>query len=133
MATKVKLQFSYVVAALGYMTGIFILSSSEGKFGPSSLLLTKVLHIPLFAGVAGCLLLAVTGGRWYRRVSIQAYALVGFVAIAYAAADEWRQTFVIDRIGSVGDFLLDSAGVGLAIVIHALVARRMNGRPAAPP
>jgi hypothetical protein len=130
MATRVKLQFSYIVAALGYMTGVYILSASEGTIGPSSVLFTKALHVPLFAGVAGCLLLAVTGGQWYRRMSIRAYALVGFIAIALAAAGEWRQSFVIGRIGSVYDVLLDGVGIGLAIVIHALIAHRMHGRQA---
>ena len=132
MATRGRLQLSYVVAALGYMIGIFILSSSEGTIGPSSLVLTKALHIPLFAGVTGCLLLAVTGGRWYRRVSVQAYVLVAAIAIACAVADEWRQAFVVSRIGSALDVLLDCVGIGLAILIHAVVARRVNARQVTP-
>jgi VanZ family protein len=121
-------QFGYLVAAFGYMTGVFLLSSSETNIGPTSVLLTKLLHIPLFAGVAGCLLLAVTGGRWYRTVSIQAYALVAVLAVGYAAADEWHQSFIETRIATLGDFLLNCAGVGLAIMIQFLVARRRARR-----
>jgi VanZ family protein len=120
-----KFQFGYLVAAVGYMTGVFLLSSSEASIGPSSILLTKVLHIPLFAGLAGCLLLAVTGGQWYRTLSIQAYMLVAVLAVGYAAADEWHQSFNADRVAAVGDFLLNCVGVGLAIVIQLMVARRM--------
>lgn len=118
-------QFGYLVAALGYMTGVFLLSSSEVNIGPSSVLLTKVLHIPLFAGLAGCLLLAVTGGQWYRTLSIHAYALVAVLAVGYAAADEWHQSFTADRVAMVSDFLLNCVGVGLAIMIQLLVSRRM--------
>jgi VanZ like family len=120
-----KFQFGYLVAAVGYMTGVVLLSSSEASFGPSSFLLTKALHIPLFAGVAGCLLLAVTGGQWYRTLSAQAYALVAVLAVGYAAADEWHQSFVADRVAQVSDFVLNCVGVGLAIMIQWLVSRRM--------
>jgi VanZ family protein len=119
-----KFQFGYLIAAVGYMTGVFLLSSSEANIGPSSIALTKILHIPLFAGVAGCLLLAATGGQWYRTLSIQAYLLVAGLAVGYAAADEWHQSFNTGRVAAVGDFLLNCVGVGLAIAIQLFVARR---------
>lgn len=56
----VKFHLGYGVAAIGYMTGIFMLSSLPGaKSGPAVQLLTNFLHAPLFFGLALLLLLSV--------------------------------------------------------------------------
>lgn len=50
--------------------------------------------------------------------------LAMLVGIAYAAADEWHQTFVPDRYGTVTDVLIDSLGVLTAGAILMLRYRR---------
>lgn len=115
----VKFHLGYGVVATGYMTGIFILSSLQGgKSGPAVQLFTKLLHIPLFFGLALCLLLSVTGGKWYGTVSCQLYWVIGLLAGTYAAFDEWHQSFVAGRYASVSDFLLDCLGIVGLLLIH---------------
>ena len=41
------------------------------------------------------------------------------ITLAYAATDEWHQTFVQGRSGRPADWLIDAAGVGIAIAIRA--------------
>lgn len=126
---KVKLHLGYTVVALGYMTGIFILSELPAQCGGGPLdpvreVLSNLLHIPLFAGLAWCLLMCLSDGQWYRTVSCQLYGIIGLLAGAYAAVDEWHQSFVTGRSGSVGDFLLDCLGIGGLLLIHQLVRGR---------
>jgi VanZ family protein len=46
------------------------------------------------------------------------------VTLAYAASDEWHQTFVTGRVGVFSDWAIDAAGVGLAGLVVVLRARR---------
>jgi VanZ family protein len=51
------------------------------------------------------------------------------IAIAYAASDEYHQTFVDGRHGSPVDWLIDTTGVAIAIAVAR--AREMAARPTA--
>ena len=46
----------------------------------------------------------------------------------YAATDEFHQYFVANRVGSVSDVLLDSAGALTGIVIFLLITRRKRAK-----
>lgn len=48
--------------------------------------------------------------------------------VAYAATDEWHQTFVAGRAGAVSDVVVDAAGAGLAAALTALRRRGMLSR-----
>lgn len=89
-----------------------------GKSGSAVQLLTNLLHMPLFSGLAVCLLLSVTGGQWYRTVSCQLYCVIDLLAGTYAAFDEWHQSFVVARFASASNFLLDCLGIGGLLLIH---------------
>lgn len=116
-----KLHLGYGVATTGYMTGIFFLSSLQGgKSDPGFQLLSNLMHIPLFFGLAWCLLLSLNAGQWYRTLPQQFYCVIGLLAGAYAALDEWHQSFVAGRSASVGDFLLDCLGIVGLLLIHRL-------------
>jgi VanZ family protein len=43
--------------------------------------------------------------------------LAGLIALAYACADEWRQSFEISRTGDLKDVFIDSAGILMASVL----------------
>jgi VanZ family protein len=91
----VKFHLGYGVATIGYLTGIFILSSLPGEAsGHAGRVLTNLLHLPMFFGLALCLLLTVSGGQWDRSVPYQLYWAVGLLGGTYAAFDEWHQSFV---------------------------------------
>jgi hypothetical protein len=122
---RIKLHSGYALAALGYVTGIVTLSSSTGETGWTIAdwpLAWNLLHIPLFAGLASCLLMTVNGGRWGRRLSWGAYIGVALLAVLVAAADEWRQGFIAGRYSTLGDFALNCLGVGGLVVLHWLGA-----------
>jgi hypothetical protein len=118
----VRFNPGYGLAAIGYMTAIYLLSASRDDVVVPVVML-KLFHLPLFGGLAACLLLGLTRGRWYRAVSWQLYGLVGLVAAAYAAVDEWHQSFVPGRNPSGGDFLLDCMGILLFVALHRTMSR----------
>ena len=124
-----KLSPRYGLATLGYMAAVFLLSSQD-VVAPRSFIVLKLLHPPLFAGLAACLLLSLTQGQWSRPGSWRLYGVIGLVVGGYAASDEWHQSFVPGRSASVGDFLLDCAGIALALTAHWLLTRPGAGHEA---
>jgi VanZ family protein len=56
---------------------------------------------------------------WQRALETRTVVPAVLVTLAYAASDEYHQTFVAGRHGSPIDVLIDAAGVALAIALHA--------------
>ena len=65
---------------------------------------------------------------WWRALGYGARWPAVVIALAYAATDEVHQTFVTGRHGSPVDWLIDAAGVAIAIVIAARVRRPTASR-----
>ena len=67
---------------------------------------------------------------WWRALGYggRAKLIAAGIAVAYAASDEFHQSFVEGRHGTPVDVLIDSVGIGLAV----LLSRRLRSRPAAP-
>ncbi|MEW5884060.1 MAG: VanZ family protein [Armatimonadota bacterium] len=78
-----------------------------------------VLEFFLFTLLLG-LFLHLQRGLTVRRSLV--WAAIG--GIAFAASDEWHQTFVPGRGGLVGDVLIDLVGVALAVGVLAVLWRR---------
>lgn len=104
---------------LTYMLGIYLLSSLPGdtsQAGGFIGLLTpqwqNALHIPLFAGLAFSWLFALKGIQ--QTLMIRAL-MAGIFSTLYGAADEWHQTMVPGRYGSITDLLLDALGASLVL------------------
>ena len=76
------------------------------------LILRKLAHMAVF----GALLLA-----WWRALG-PAPAVV--ITLAYAALDEWHQTWVEGRVGAFSDFAIDAAGAGVAAALMVVWLRR---------
>ena len=101
------------ILVLAWAAVIFAFSSvpSLGTgLGFWDLLLRKLAH----AGEFG--LLALLFWRALRRDLSGAILVAGVLAIGYAASDEYHQTFVSGRVGSLSDWAIDSAGVVIALV-----------------
>ena len=62
---------------------------------------------------------------WWRALGHGNPAWAVAIALAYAASDEFHQTFVEGRSGSPVDVAIDAVGVGLAL----LLARRRYSQP----
>ncbi len=82
--------------------------SQVGDFNPHSL-----LHIPLYGILTLLLILALrpNSGRIETRRLIGA----GLIALVVAVLDEYYQTFIPTREGSMTDVVLDGIGIGLAM------------------
>jgi VanZ family protein len=91
------------------MALIFALSaqpSLNSGLGDWDLLVRKLTHMASF----GLLWLL-----WMR--ATRRPVLAAGIAIAYAATDEWHQTFVEGRAGLASDVAIDAAGVGIAVAL----------------
>jgi VanZ family protein len=78
-------------------------------------LAANLLHVPLYAGLTFCVRQALAEGDGRLRRGVPPVA-VFLVAAAYAALDEWHQSFVPGRTASMGDFLLDIVGSGAMLL-----------------
>jgi len=56
---------------------------------------------------------------WQRALRTAAPWPAVLLTLAYAAGDEYHQTFVDGRHGSPVDVLIDAAGVAIAVALHA--------------
>ena len=126
---KIPLNPRYGLLAVAYVLAIHRLSSiPDLPPEPDSVvrLAFNLGHVPLFAGLAFCLLQSLPGlGRaWGTR-----YGLAFALSAACGALDEWHQSFVPGRDCSLGDFLLDLAGIAGMLVALRLIALRNQRRP----
>lgn len=89
-------------------------------------LIRKAAHLTAFGILALLTRWAFLPASWASR------GAWGFTTL-YAASDEWHQTLVPGRSGTVGDVLLDSAGALLALGIWAWWQVRRQRRASAAP
>jgi VanZ family protein len=61
---------------------------------------------------------------WCRALGFRRPVLAAVITLAYAATDEFHQTFVHGRVGSPIDWLIDGAGVAVAWALTTAWARR---------
>lgn len=61
---------------------------------------------------------------WSRAFGFRRPVLAAVITLAYAATDEFHQTFVHGRNGSPVDWVIDGAGVALAWALTTVWARR---------
>ena len=84
----------------------------------------KLIHALMYAGLAGLLLAAVSV---VRPPSIAAALGVVLLIAAYAAIDEWTQSWVPTRSADPSDWAADVAGASLGAIVF-LVAMRIGRR-----
>ena len=90
--------------------------------GTLDLVLRKLAHMSAFGALAAACVLAVRAQHARVCTAINVGALL---AIAYAAIDEYHQTFVPTRHGALSDVGIDAFGVGIAsIVLIRVFVRR---------
>ncbi len=114
---------------LALMAAIFALSAQSdlnSGLGGIDLVGRKLVHATEFGLLWWLWLRALdtVPGVRFRRGGPQ--VLAALIAAAYAASDEWHQTFVEGRHGTPVDWLIDCTGIAIAI----LITRRVQGRHA---
>lgn len=117
----------FTALSAAYIFGIFFWADSPavtqiGEFNPYSL-----LHIPLYGFLTGLLLLALASKPGTNFAS--RYHLAAWMAVAVGILDEYHQTFIPSREGSVGDVLLDILGVILVVILARRVSPALWLRP----
>jgi VanZ family protein len=121
-----QIELRYSLLTLAAVAVIYVLSSMpdlSAERDPLLQLSWNLAHIPAFGTLAFLMLKAIPGterASWERCVA----ALLG--SAAYAVADEWHQSFVPGRYASVGDFLLDLAGIAGTLLIVRLTGFGMR-------
>lgn len=104
---------------LAVMALIWFLSDQpdlhSGLDSALDLLLRKLAHMVVF----GTLLLA-----WWWAIGPRAAVAI---TLAYAALDEWHQTWVEGRVGALSDWAIDALGAGIAAGLYLLARRRRAG------
>lgn len=116
MARRIK----YSIATLAYLAAIYYLSSiSGGRLRPNLFrqLIWNLGHIPLYAGLTLLFFLVLSGGNIRTGLTRASFWMAPFVAVAWGIFDEWHQSFVPGRYGSVGDLFLDISGIMLATML----------------
>jgi VanZ family protein len=63
---------------------------------------------------------------WYRALELRSPWPAVAITLAYAATDEFHQTFVEGRHGTLVDVLIDAAGVAIAVMIHSRRKARLR-------
>lgn len=111
------------------MAVIFILSaqpSGDPHHAWYIVLVRKIAHFSEYA-----LLVAL----WWRALRTRmdpsrALAIAYAITVAYAATDEFHQTFVTGRVGTPVDVLVDAAGAAVAATAIYLLSVRRSREPA---
>ena len=75
----------------------------------------SLLHIPLYGFLTLLLVRAFGSGR--KSNPRFRWALTAFIAIGTAILDEWNQSYIPNRDGSITDVLLDAIGVSSALFL----------------
>lgn len=90
--------------------------------------LRKAAHMAAFA-VLATLAYRALAGTWPSLSRGRLLAASLLVAMLYAASDEWHQTFVPTRDGTVKDVAIDTAGATLALLVISYLNRRRSLPP----
>jgi VanZ family protein len=122
-----KMNPFFASLSAAYIFAIFFFADSPAvsqisEFNPYSL-----LHIPLYGVLAGLLLLALAS-KPGTNLAIR-YHLAAWTAVVVGILDEYHQTFIPSREGSIGDVLLDILGVGLVVILARRVSPSLWLRP----
>jgi VanZ family protein len=132
MGLHLDWRYSFLTAAL--LAAIYGMSSvpdlSTTESDPLVLLAQNLAHAPVFAALMFCWLRALSGGL---EISVPAYGFAAVATAVCAVLDEWHQSFVQGRHASVGDLLLDAAGIGAMLVIVRLTRLRADAARRARP
>jgi VanZ family protein len=132
---RIEIHRSFGLLTLMYMGAVAASSLSPDlsteRSDPLVALVSNLLHIPAYAGLAYLLVKTLRGTRREHQQPPEAMALALIVAAVFAATSEWAQLFVPGRYASMSDFVLDVAGMLGAVFILRL-AQRQRGRSVKP-
>jgi VanZ family protein len=116
---KVLLRWMAVAFWMGVIFALSAIPSLASPFSPFyDFMLRKLAHVTIYAVLTIFLFRAF---RLHVVSSSHAWLLAGLVAGLYAISDEWHQTFVPGREGTVRDVAIDGLGVMGACMLSSLM------------
>ena len=83
-------------------------------------LVRKMAHVVIFMALGGSLLICLESWLGERKL-LWLWSFIG--GTLYAASDEWHQSMVPSRSGSIEDVLIDAAGVAAGVLVTILVLK----------
>ena len=118
-----------LAVVLGFMGGLFVLSSIPGHARPDDWLplriaaqtprlVQKILHVLLYGGL---------GWLWFwvlapLPVPLHTRVSVAFlIAVGFGALNEWHQAYLPGRYGTFADVLLNALGASFGLLIAVLL------------
>jgi VanZ family protein len=101
----------------------FVPEISPGTIAELHFYLRKAVHLTEYAILTGLIFHAL---RWSMPTRWKRALITLIAAVLFASADEFHQSLVISRSSSLGDVIIDTCGVLLALVICLFVS--MNDR-----
>jgi VanZ family protein len=108
-------QLSLWLPVVVWMAAIFVGSSIPEPPIPSNVP-DGLLHEAGYFGLGVLLIRALAGGRW-AGVTPRTLVLAWIIAVAYAATDEWHQSFVPNRHVEFRDWIADAIGALAATIV----------------
>jgi hypothetical protein len=126
---------SLLAPPIALMALIFLLSAQTSDTHDRALwevLLRKLAHVTEYTALTIAWLRAVASLRPTASPA-SVYGAAALLALAYAATDEFHQTFVAGRTGTPVDVLIDAIGVVLAWLLVQRYARRRRTAGPSPP
>lgn len=110
----------FVFLSAAYVFAIFFLADSGVVSQIGSLNPYSLLHLPLYGLLTLLLLLSLCTGRG--KFTKGRVIVAGLIAGAVGSLDEFHQSFIPTRDGSITDLLLDGVGITLTMVFfHRLL------------
>jgi len=118
-----KWNYKYVLPAAIYAALIFFLSSLSSSAVPNLGISfgDLILHFCEYSVFGYFVALAIMQSP--AKINWKNLLMVIFIGGLYAASDEYHQSFVEGRFSEVRDFLADSAGVILGLVVFVIRAK----------
>ena len=118
--TESKWDYKYTLPAIFYAALIFFLSSLSSSAIPNLGISFGDLIIHFFEYSAFGYFVALAIMQSPNKINLKNVLAVFIIGSLYAASDEYHQSFVEGRFSEVSDFLADSAGVILGLVVFVI-------------
>jgi VanZ family protein len=124
---KILMRWTAVVFWMGVIFALSAMPSLVSPFEPTyDFILRKLAHVTVYV----VLTLLVYGAlRAHMARSARVWMLAMLIAVLYACLDEWHQTFVPGREGTVRDVAIDGIRVMGAWMVACLISVKETWRP----